>query len=104
MTGAATSYRHTVIGEMGSGRDFKAAQEETLTRIAELGEEHRDIIDGPVTVTLATPPPRRAVATESIDELGASTSAGIPTPSASRGRCGCSTTSGPNQVVTFGSP
>ena len=48
------SYRHTVIGEMGSGQDWKSVKEETLTRIAELGEEHRDIIDGPVTVILAT--------------------------------------------------
>ena len=39
---------------MGSGQDWKSAKEETLTRIAELGEEHRDIIDGPVTVILAT--------------------------------------------------
>jgi len=48
------SYRHTVIGTIGSGRDFKIADEETLERIAELGEDHRDIIDGPVTVILAT--------------------------------------------------
>ncbi|HEX2508519.1 MAG TPA: pyridoxamine 5'-phosphate oxidase family protein, partial [Miltoncostaeaceae bacterium] len=48
------SYRHTVIGEMGSGQDWKSVKEEALTRIAELGEEHRDIIDGPVTVILAT--------------------------------------------------
>ena len=46
------SYRHTVIGTIGSGRDFKIADEETLERIAELGEDHRDIIDGPVTVIL----------------------------------------------------
>ena len=34
------SYRHTVIGTIGSGRDFKIADEETLERIAELGEDH----------------------------------------------------------------
>ena len=28
------SYRHTVIGTIGSGRDFKIADEETLGRIA----------------------------------------------------------------------
>jgi PPOX class probable F420-dependent enzyme len=48
------SYRHTVIGTIGSGRDFKIAEEETLDRIAELGEDHREIIDGPVTVILVT--------------------------------------------------
>jgi PPOX class probable F420-dependent enzyme len=48
------TYRHTEIGTIGSGRDFLIAGEEPAERISDLGEDHRDIIDGPVTVILAT--------------------------------------------------
>jgi hypothetical protein len=48
------SYRHTVIGAMGSGRDFRRVTEETLTALDELPPEYRQLIDGPVTVVLAT--------------------------------------------------
>lgn len=48
------SYRHTVIGAMGSGRDFRRVTEETLTTLDELPPEYRQLIDGPVTVVLAT--------------------------------------------------
>ena len=48
------SFRHSIIGAMGSGDDFKVAESETMTRIDELPAEYRQLIDGPVTVVLAT--------------------------------------------------
>jgi predicted pyridoxine 5'-phosphate oxidase superfamily flavin-nucleotide-binding protein len=48
------SFRHSIIGEMGSGRDFKVADQESKTSIDELPAEYRQLIDGPVTVVLAT--------------------------------------------------
>ncbi len=48
------SYRHTVIGTIGSGSDFKIADDETIGAIADLALDYRQLIEGPVTVVLAT--------------------------------------------------
>ncbi len=48
------SYRRTAIGAIGSGRDFKRVEEETLRALDELPPAYRQLIDGPVTVVLAT--------------------------------------------------
>lgn len=48
------SFRHSIIGAMGSGDDFKVAENETMARVDELPAEYRQLIDGPVTVVLGT--------------------------------------------------
>ena len=102
------SYRHTVIGEMGSGQDWKSVKEKTLTRIAERGEEHRD---GPVTIygtadeRIAEGDPERGhLATESIDELSRTSVGQYPYAYRVEGEQRALYYVRPTQVVTFGAP